>query len=252
MRIDTGVTAGDDVSPYYDPMIAKLIAHGQSRAEAFARLADALGALELGPLVHNGPLLLRLCQEPDVLAMRHHTQWPIPTEPLAVPELAWPLATLWLASRSTGSAPWQQASGFRLGQRKNWTAAVQIGEEDRVLSLTECAGKLEWQGEQIPYALGADHIRLQHAGCWQRYPIQAVGARDFMVQLDGQRVSKGQPLLVLEAMKMEHVLKAEQDGVIDTLQCKAGEQVSQGAVLVRFTDADLADESTLKTQESST
>jgi len=294
VRIDTGVTAGDDVSPYYDPMIAKLIAHGQSRAEAFARLADALGALELGPLVHNGPLLLRLCQEPDVLAMRHHTQWPIPTEPLAVPELAWPLATLWLASRSAGSAPWQQASGFRLGQRKNWTAAVQIGEEARVLSLTECAGKLEWQGEQIPYALGADHIRLQDAGRWQRYPIQAVGARDFMVQLDGQRirfcphdhahqthhdhtsttmqgaiapmhgivvallvevgqrVSKGQPLLVLEAMKMEHVLKAEQDGVIDTLQCKAGEQVSQGAVLVRFTDAGLADESTLKTQESST
>ncbi|MGL6049563.1 MAG: acetyl-CoA carboxylase biotin carboxylase subunit, partial [Aeromonas salmonicida] len=66
VRIDTGVTAGDEVSPYYDPMIAKLIAHGQSRAEAFGRLADALGALELGPLVHNGPLLLRLCQEPDV------------------------------------------------------------------------------------------------------------------------------------------------------------------------------------------
>ena len=60
VRIDTGVADGDEVSPYYDPMIAKLVAHGQSRAEAFARLADALAALSLGPLVHNGPLLLRL------------------------------------------------------------------------------------------------------------------------------------------------------------------------------------------------
>jgi 3-methylcrotonyl-CoA carboxylase alpha subunit len=53
----------------------------------------------------------------------------------------------------------------------------------------------------------------------------------------GQRVSKGQPLLVLEAMKMEHVLKADRDGVIETLQCKQGEQVSQGAILARFADA---------------
>ena len=60
VRIDTGVTAGDEVSPYYDPMIAKLVAHAPSRSEAFATLADALAALDLGPLVHNGPLLQRL------------------------------------------------------------------------------------------------------------------------------------------------------------------------------------------------
>ncbi|MFR9703420.1 acetyl/propionyl/methylcrotonyl-CoA carboxylase subunit alpha, partial [Aeromonas sanarellii] len=77
VRIDTGVAAGDAVSPYYDPMIAKLVAHGDDRAQAFARLADALAALALGPLVHNGPLLLRLCEDPEVLQMGHHTQWPI-------------------------------------------------------------------------------------------------------------------------------------------------------------------------------
>lgn len=98
VRIDTGVTAGDEVSPYYDPMIAKLVAHAPSRSEAFATLADALAALDLGPLVHNGPLLQRLCEAPEVLAMRHHTQWPIPTDTLPVPALAWPLATLWLAT----------------------------------------------------------------------------------------------------------------------------------------------------------
>ena len=47
---------------------------------------------------------------------------------------------------------------------------------------------------------------------------------------------KGQPLLVLEAMKMEHVLKADRDGVIEALQCRQGEQVSQGALLVRFAE----------------
>ncbi len=131
VRIDTGVTAGDEVSPYYDPMIAKLIAHGQSRAEAFAQLADALAALDLGPLVHNGPLLLRLCEEPDILAMRHHTQWPIPTEPHPIPELAWPLATLWLASRPAGTSLWQQACGFRLGRiaagRQRCASAMSAG-----------------------------------------------------------------------------------------------------------------------------
>jgi 3-methylcrotonyl-CoA carboxylase alpha subunit len=279
VRIDTGVAAGDEVSPYYDPMIAKLIAHGQSRTEAFAKLADALAALALGPLVHNGPLLLRLCQEPDVLAMRHHTQWPIPTEPQAIPELAWPLATLWLASRSADATPWQQARGFRLGASRNWTAAVRIGDEARVLTLSGRAGTLSWQGSSLPCELGTDHLRLQHAGRWQRYPVQALTTTEFVLQLDdqrirfctddqhhqphhdqhtsaaqgatapmhgivvallveaGQRVSKGQPLLVLEAMKMEHVLKADRDGVIETLQCKQGEQVSQGAILVRFADA---------------
>ncbi|MNC15265.1 Biotin/lipoyl attachment protein [compost metagenome] len=52
----------------------------------------------------------------------------------------------------------------------------------------------------------------------------------------GQSVSKGQPLLVLEAMKMEHVLKADKEGVITALSCRQGDQVSQGAVLVHFAD----------------
>ncbi|MNI98071.1 Biotin/lipoyl attachment protein [compost metagenome] len=54
----------------------------------------------------------------------------------------------------------------------------------------------------------------------------------------GQYVQKNQPLLVLEAMKMEHVLKAECDGVIAALLCQQGDQVSQGTVLVHFADAD--------------
>lgn len=275
VRIDTGVAAGDEVSPYYDPMIAKLIAHGQSRAEAFARLADALAALSLGPLVHNGPLLLRLCEEPEVLAMTHHTQWPIPTDSLAIPDLAWPLATLWLASR-TGPSPWQQAPGFRLGESRSLTAAVRIGEEARVLTLAERAGRLTWQGETCPCELGTDFVRLQRAGRWVRCPVTPAAEGAFVLHLDGRRfpfaaddrrhrphhdhdgaqgavapmhgivvallvevgqpVGKGQPLLVLEAMKMEHVLKADKEGVITALSCRQGEQVSQGAVLVHFAD----------------
>ncbi|MFM4942369.1 biotin carboxylase N-terminal domain-containing protein [Aeromonas bivalvium] len=278
VRIDTGVSAGDAVSPYYDPMIAKLIAHGQSRAEAFARLADALAALSLGPLVHNGPLLLRLCQEPDVLAMRHHTQWPIPTEPLAIADLAWPLATLWLASR-TGPSPWQQAPGFRLGPDLSLTAAVRIGEEARVLTLTGRTGLLTWQGQEYPYELHADHLRLLRSGRWLRCPVTPAADGAWVLQLEGRRipfatddhrhqhhndhqapgsqgasapmhglvvallveagqsVSRGQPLLVMEAMKMEHQVRAEQDGVIAELLCQVGQQISQGASLVRFQDA---------------
>ena len=135
-------------------MIAKLIAHGQSRAEAFAKLADALAALDLGPLVHNGPLLLRLCEEPDVLTMSHHTQWPIPTTAQPIPELAWPLAALWLASRPVGTSPWQHDCGFRLGPDRCWTAAVRIGDEHRVLTLNDHGGQFEWQGETRCYQRG--------------------------------------------------------------------------------------------------
>ncbi|MGL5815024.1 MAG: acetyl/propionyl/methylcrotonyl-CoA carboxylase subunit alpha [Aeromonas sp.] len=278
IRIDTGVGAGDAVSPYYDPMIAKLIVHGQSRAEAFARLAEALAALSLGPLVHNGPLLLRLCQEPDVLEVRHHTQWPIPTAPLPVPELAWPLATLWLASRQQvqGAGPWQQSDGFRLGGHRHWKAAVRMGGESRKLTLIETAGRIQWQGMPLAYEAGQDHLRLKQGDIWQRYPVKAEG-QHFVLSIQGrslpfceddplhqarpdhdhgsgmgdirapmhgivvallveagQRISKGQPLLVLEAMKMEHNLKAAHDGVIETLHCQQGEQVSQGSVLVQL------------------
>ncbi|MFM4997081.1 acetyl/propionyl/methylcrotonyl-CoA carboxylase subunit alpha [Aeromonas sanarellii] len=282
VRIDTGVAAGDAVSPYYDPMIAKLVAHGDDRAQAFARLADALAALALGPLVHNGPLLLRLCEDPEVLQMGHHTQWPIPTAPLPIPALAWPLATLWLASRP-GPSPWQQAPGFRLGQAGSLTAAVRIGDEARVLTLRALPGRIEWQGESIHYALGQDHIRLRRGDGWLRCPVTELADGAFVLQLDGRRlrvdeddqqhrphhdhdhprgavapmhgiivailveagqaVTRGQPLLVLEAMKMEHVLKADKDGVVAALPCRQGDQVSQGTLLVHFaTDHDETDE----------
>ncbi len=284
VRIDTGVTAGDGVSPYYDPMIAKLVAHAPSRSEAFATLADALATLELGPLVHNGPLLLRLCEAPEVLAMRHHTQWPIPTDTLPVPALAWPLAALWLATCERDASPWQQAAGFRLGPTRRFCATVRIGEETRTLTLAERGGALLWQGEQIPFELGSDQLRLCQGGHWQRYPVQPLGEGAYLLHLAGRRirfslddqhhqlhhdhetihvpgilapmhgivvtlqveagqpVSKGQPLLVLEAMKMEHVLKADRDGVIEALQCRQGEQVSQGALLVRFAEDHTAQE----------
>ena len=284
VRIDTGVTAGDEVSPYYDPMIAKLVAHAPSRSEAFATLADALAALDLGPLVHNGPLLQRLCEAPEVLAMRHHTQWPIPTDTLPVPALAWPLATLWLATCERDASPWQQAAGFRLGPTRRFCATVRIGEETRTLTLAERGGALLWQGEQIPCERTVEQIRLYQGGHWQRYPVQPLGEDAYLLHLAGRRirfslddqhhqlhhdhdtshvpgilapmhgivvalqveagqpVSKEQPLLVLEAMKMEHVLKADRDGVIEALQCRQGEQVSQGAVLVRFAEDHTAQE----------
>ncbi|MDX7642014.1 acetyl/propionyl/methylcrotonyl-CoA carboxylase subunit alpha [Aeromonas caviae] len=284
VRIDTGVTAGDEVSPYYDPMIAKLVAHAPSRSEAFATLADALAALDLGPLVHNGPLLQRLCEAPEVLAMRHHTQWPIPTDTLPVPALAWPLATLWLATCERDASPWQQAAGFRLGPTRRFCATVRIGEETRTLTLAERGGALLWQGEQIPCERTVEQIRLYQGGHWQRYPVQPLGEDAYLLHLAGRRirfslddqhhqlhhdhdtshvpgilapmhgivvalqveagqpVSKEQPLLVLEAMKMEHVLKADRDGVIEALQCRQGEQVSQGALLVRFAEDHTAQE----------
>ncbi len=168
VRIDTGVSAGDAVSPYYDPMIAKLIAHAPSRSEAFASLADALAA-ELGPLRTTARCCCACAKSQSI------GHGPPPSGPFP--------PTLCPSRRSPGRSPpsgspvaarrlpWQQAAGFRLGPTRSFSAAVRIGEEARVLTLVERAGSLLWQGEQIPFELGADQIRLQQAGSWRRYPL---------------------------------------------------------------------------------
>ena len=141
--IDTGVTAGDEVSPYYDPMIAKLVAHAPSRSEAFATLADAPAALDLGPLVHNGPLLQRACAKRQ-RCWRCATTPSGPFPPTPCRSGARPaLATLWLATcerDAPGSRPQVSA-----GPTRRFCATVRIGEETRTLTLAErgapCSGR---------------------------------------------------------------------------------------------------------------
>ncbi|HHQ4659393.1 TPA: acetyl-CoA carboxylase biotin carboxyl carrier protein subunit, partial [Aeromonas hydrophila] len=111
-----------------------------------------------------------------------------------------------------------------------------LGEGDYLLQLA---------GRRIRFSADDQHHQLHHDHEAGDAPGILAPMHGIVVALlveAGQPVSKGQPLLVLEAMKMEHVLKADRDGVIEALQCRQGEQVSQGALLVRFAEQHTAQE----------
>lgn len=269
VRIDTGVRAGDIISPHYDPMIAKLIAHGRDRADALARLACALDALTLTPLSHNGPLLARLCRDPDVLTMAHHTQWPLPTADAAPPEIAWLAAALLLMPQAGDRDPWLQFRGFRLGGFQELQLTLQLGEMRRTLTLTfDRRSHVAWQGQWIPWRREDSQLQLFIGGHWCTMgwrgaalhlegaaypfllchpdldPVEAEAAHGAIAPMHamvvevlvrtGERVAKGQPLVVLEAMKMEHTLRAPEEGQVAAIHCAHGDQVSQGMTLVSF------------------
>jgi 3-methylcrotonyl-CoA carboxylase alpha subunit len=125
VRIDTGVRQGDAITPYYDPMIAKLIVHGGTRAEAIARLRAALGEYHVAGVRTNIDFLHRLTAAPSFVDARLDTDliererpW-LFAPPAPVPRLAWDLAMLvfMLAQRpaDTGSSPWSDLSGWKSG-----------------------------------------------------------------------------------------------------------------------------------------
>ena len=272
VRIDTGVRTGDTITPYYDPMIAKLIAHGRDRADALAQLGAALDALTLTPLSHNGALLARLCREPEVLAMTHHTQWPLPTTSASPDELAWLAAALLLMPEAKGNDPWQRYRGFRLGGQEELLLTLQLGEARRTLTLIfDRRRHVAWQGQWLPWRREGQRLQLFVDGRWhtqewrgtalnlagERFPFilcqpdldplddeAAHGAiapmHAMVVEVlvrTGEPVEKGQPLVVLEAMKMEHTLRAPNAGRVAAIHCAHGDQVSQGMTLVSFEEA---------------
>ncbi len=128
IRIDSGVEEGDSVSPFYDPMIAKLIVHGPDRKTALARLADALENTTVTGLDTNRDFLLALTRDDQFAAMQVHTRWiDVNLEALTAPR-SLPHAALWRAvatvlfimdgRKGGGSDPWrnrERFTGWRLG-----------------------------------------------------------------------------------------------------------------------------------------
>ena len=134
MRIDTGVRQGDEITPYYDPMIAKLIVHGATRAEAVARLRAALVEYRVAGVHTNVEFLQRLVSAPSFVEARLDTALIereravlfAPAEPVS--RLEWGLAVLArvLAARHTPRySPWDDQDGWRAATagRRHWKLA---------------------------------------------------------------------------------------------------------------------------------
>ncbi|MBV8687984.1 MAG: acetyl/propionyl/methylcrotonyl-CoA carboxylase subunit alpha [Alphaproteobacteria bacterium] len=254
VRVDTGVEEGDRISPYYDPMIAKLIARGATREEAIDRLVDTLEQVEVWPVRTNAGFLARAADDADFRAGDVDTAF-IPSridrlvpDP-APPEGVWNLAAAALLASDFGAgqeSPWDALQGFRLNGPADRGVAISHGGATRVVEAggdPPLEGIATAQGESVlAFSRGqAFAFTLPGSGGGASGGAAADGTllspmpgRVIAVEVrQGDKVAKGQKLVTLEAMKMEHSLAAPFDGIVAELAAEAGAQVQEGMLLVR-------------------
>jgi 3-methylcrotonyl-CoA carboxylase alpha subunit len=246
VRIDTGVCQGSEVTPYYDPMIAKMIATGLDREDAIRRLAWALNDSKIWPVKNNAAFLINALEHPDFVSGNVDTgliaragEDLLPDETPNLDDLANS------AERYTN----QPMAGFRLNRGCNHRAALSVDgvttEIDiPVLDYVDpkpihtaheppegfflCGDGQTWRVEPFRWHGGA------HAHAHDGDILSPMPGKIIAVEVtQGQSVTKGQKLLTLEAMKMEHSLVAPFDGVVAELNATAGAQVQVEALLVR-------------------
>ncbi len=170
LRIDTGVREGDEITPYYDPMIAKLIAHGGTRDEAIARLRAALAEYQVVGVHTNIEFLHRLTGAAS-FTLAHLDTALIERErahllPSAVPPPAaiWATAaSAWLPVGAASGSPWDVRTGWRLGSRAARAITLRSGEWEKVVTLRfgNPAPEIEVDGKVVPAVSG------QRGGAWR-------------------------------------------------------------------------------------
>jgi 3-methylcrotonyl-CoA carboxylase alpha subunit len=256
IRVDTGVEEGSQVTPYYDPMIAKLIARGRDRGEAIDRLVEALGRVEVWPVRTNAGFLARAADDPDFRAGEVDTGFIPARLDRLVPDPApsdgiWGLAATALLAADFGAArdegdPWLALQGFRASAAPDLRVAISHSGETRLVDGDgdpAVEGIATAQGESVlVFAEGqAFAFTLPGSAGGGAGGAAADGAllspmpgRVISVEIrQGDKVIKGQKLLTLEAMKMEHSLAAPFDGIVAELEAAEGAQVSEGTLLIR-------------------
>jgi 3-methylcrotonyl-CoA carboxylase alpha subunit len=271
-RVDSGVAQGDSVSPFYDPMLGKLIAWGEDREQARLRLLSMLDEFAVGGLKTNLGFLRRIIGHPAFAAAELDTGF-IPRyqdELLPAPgELSdefWQVAgAAFMQSLPTDDGPWADKRGFRAGLPAEVSLHLSSGGQDQLVTLAD--GTSQLCGEQLlveHQGVRSSHLAVRNgAVLYLRWggemhavslfdPIAAVEANQshqggltapmngsivrVLVEA-GQTVEAGAQLVVLEAMKMEHSIRAPQAGVVKALFCQEGEMVAEGSALVELETA---------------
>jgi 3-methylcrotonyl-CoA carboxylase alpha subunit len=249
IRIDTGVEEGDEVTPDYDPLLAKLIVHAPSRQEAAAKLANACREVEIWPVKTNAGFLARAASHPGFVKGGIDTDFIARNTVSLIPPVEPPPAVVAAAAAALlpgdKTDPWAALAGFRAAGAAHMQVAVEIGGRTYV---TEPApgGSVGRAGETGLLFLDGD--------VWPFSPPQPRGGStaetaDGMVlapmpgavvlvdAAKNKKVKRGERLLVLQAMKMEYTLVAPFDGTVTELTISAGSQVKEGALLARIEKA---------------
>ncbi len=298
VRVDSGVGAGDEISIHYDPLVAKVIAHGEDRPSALRRLGHALGETRILGVETNLGFLRRVLAHAAFLEARldtsfierHSAALVAEAKPAAAEVLA--LAVLGLLCERDAEArssamldPWNARDAWRLNEAaeetihvRDATAQEAHAEAIRVVhtpgawSLALADGtqyfrssgalaadgtlRVDLDGHRVEalWMRSGPEIRLAtREGEQHRFLVQSLEARGphgggqtgrltapmpgriaaFLVA-PGAEVAANTPVLVLEAMKMEHMLRAPSAGIVREFTFSLGDQVAEGALLVTF------------------
>jgi len=297
VRIDSGVRQGDAISPFYDPMIAKLIVWGADRAQALARMAQALSEFHIVGLATNIAFLKRLVEgqafatadlDTGLIERNHAALFP-PAGPAPAGVLALAAASLLDGERGINLSanpadPWTSTHGWRMNGHyrrqlsfaddyaasteakayalgvtyhpKGWTLELEGGrhalallarDEDRLairLDGNAVQGTVRREGELLHVFSGGTHHVLawedplahagEHEAAGGRLTAPMPGKVVAVIAANGQTVRKGEPLVIMEAMKMEHTISAPSDGLVEEVLYQVGDQVADGAPLLAF------------------
>jgi len=295
VRVDTGVYEGAEIGIYYDPMIAKLVAHGASRSEAIARLTDALDAFYIRGLSHNLAFLAAAVRKERFAAGRLSTNFIAEEFPEGFTGVALTPAALGEAVAVAAAVQRLQAeheasiSGQLAGHGRvvpdTWIVSfaeirqpVRATRESEAIAVTEIGGgrhlvTTDWQpgqpllrgsvdGAPVTYQLDRDGIgfRLTRGGATLAVKVLPPRAAELLSQIpekqapdlsrfllspmpgllvsvavdEGQDVKAGEELAVVEAMKMENVLRAERDGKVKSVRAKAGDSLAVDQIILEF------------------
>ena len=251
VRVDSGVEEGGEVTPHYDPMIAKLIAHADTREAAAARLSAACAQVQVWPVRTNAAFLARAAVDPDFRAgavdtgfIARHADRLIPAAEPSAEVLAAAAAALQPAA---GSDPWTALRGFRANAASDTRVAVEIGGAVH-LAQPRPAGEAARVRDDLVLFLRGEAWTFQPpssarfavgAGATDGAVLSPMPGRIVSVDVQpGEHVVKGRRLVVMEAMKMEHALTAPMDGRVEHLAAEEGAQVAEGVVLVRIAQED--------------
>lgn len=281
-RVDSGVRANDNISMFYDPMIAKLIVHAPTRHQAIQKLHHALREFHIAGVQTNIPFLLNLCkqnafiagtattqtieQEMETLTTFNQSELPVA---LAL------AAAVKLTQAGSSKGPWEQSDAWRIHQpgwhdftffaagqdrhcriqfRQQQFYSKDIGEFS-IHVLSDIHYQFSHQGHTQPFSaiqtdtsiiirLNDQQFTFSKIDWQQRYQQQdnagghlqapMPGTVVAVLASDGQEVERGDGLIVIEAMKMEHTIHAPSAGTVKAIHYHVGDQVNEGEELVAF------------------
>jgi 3-methylcrotonyl-CoA carboxylase alpha subunit len=264
VRVDTGVEAGGEITPWYDPMIAKLVVHGRDRAEALERLRSALGEVEIAGLTTNVEFLRKVAAsraftsaELDTGLIERNREELISSVDLhpflaaaAFAELAHEEAEARRLATATGDlhSPWHRVDGWRLNAEAHHDFVFLEGGVEHSVRL-RFGDQHQGRTPRTRAIRAGNDWHVLCDGVYRRLSLkpelagsgaEATGSLTApmpgrivkVMTSPGAKVGKGDALLILEAMKMEHTITAPKDGMVKSVHYAAGEQVLEGAELV--------------------